>query len=124
MRPILAKAIVLGVIAFASPAIAAEQVDVAPPVHGFNRADAVRIIQHYLKITPSQAGKAYETAAGTLTDDGFVSERALALSVRRAREKASTAADPKLTNLVDWTPLREITADRRKLPVWLRQYDP
>jgi NitT/TauT family transport system substrate-binding protein len=89
-----------------------------------NRADAVRIIQHYLKITPSQAGKAYEMAAGTFTDDGFVSERALALSVRRAREKASTAADPKLTKLVDWTPLREITADRRKLPVWLKQYDP
>jgi ABC-type nitrate/sulfonate/bicarbonate transport system substrate-binding protein len=89
-----------------------------------NRAGAVRIIQHYLQITPAQAGKAYDAAAGAFTDDGFVSERALALSVRRAREKGSIAADPNLTQLVDWTPLREIGADRRKLPVWLKQYDP
>jgi NitT/TauT family transport system substrate-binding protein len=88
-----------------------------------NRTDSVRIIQSYLKITPSQAAKAYVTAVGAFTDDGFVSERALALSVRRIREKDQIAAGADLAKVVDRTLLREIMADRRKIPSWLKQYD-
>jgi ABC-type nitrate/sulfonate/bicarbonate transport system substrate-binding protein len=89
-----------------------------------NRGDTLRIIQSYLKISPPQAARAYDAAAAMFTEDGFVSERAAALSIRRVREKFQTRVDPAPAKIVDWSLLREITADRRRIPFWLKPYDP
>lgn len=89
-----------------------------------DRAGTLRIVQSYLKLTPSQAARAYEDMAGVFTEDGLISDRALALSVRRAREDLPIALEPNLNRIADWSLLREIAAERRKIPFWLKQYDP
>jgi NitT/TauT family transport system substrate-binding protein len=89
-----------------------------------NRADTLRIIQRYVNLTPSQAAKAYDAVVGSFTVDGMISDRALALSVRRAREGFPILNDPSLNQVADWSLLREIMADRRNIPFWLKPYDP
>jgi ABC-type nitrate/sulfonate/bicarbonate transport system substrate-binding protein len=89
-----------------------------------NRSDTLHILQHFLKMTQSQAARAHEAAVGAYTDDGFISDRALALSVRRVRDELESSGDPMLAQVADWSVLRELLADRRKIPFWLRQYDP
>jgi len=89
-----------------------------------NRADTLRIIQRYVSLTPSQAARAYDAIVDSFTDDGMIFDRALALSVRRAREGFPILNDPSLSQAVDWSLVREIMADKRKIPFWLKQYDP
>ena len=89
-----------------------------------NRAETIRIMQHYLKITAGQAAKTYDSAGRYFTEDGMISDRVLALSVRRAREELQFASDPALGQVADWSLLREILEERRKVPFWLKQYDP
>jgi len=60
------------------------------------RPETIRIIQSHLRITLSQATKAYDSAIRSFTDDGFVSERAVSLDVRRAKEEIQLAKDPSL----------------------------
>jgi hypothetical protein len=54
----------------------------------------------------------------------MISDRVLALSVRRAREELQFSGDPALDQVADWSLLREILEERRKVPFWLKQYDP
>jgi NitT/TauT family transport system substrate-binding protein len=89
-----------------------------------NRTETIRIIERYLKITPSQAARSYDSAFRYFTEDGFISDRVLALAVRRAREEIQFAGDPALSQVADWSIAREISAERRKVPFWLKQYDP
>lgn len=89
-----------------------------------NRNDTVRIIQRYLKLTPSQAASSYDSAIRAFAEQGLISERALAFSAWRAGEKLPLANDPLLSQLADWGLLREILAERRKIPFWLKPYDP
>lgn len=89
-----------------------------------NRTDTVRIIRNYLKVSSTQAAKSYDSAIRCFAADGLISDRALALSVRRAREELRFANDPLLSQAADWSVLREIMAERRKLPFWLRRDDP
>ena len=89
-----------------------------------NRADTLRIIQRYVHVTPPQAARVYGAVVGSFTDDGMISNRALALSVGRAREGFPIVNDPLLSQVADWSLLREILAERRKIPFWLKQYDP
>src|SRR5215510_5747807 len=51
------------------------------------KPETVRIIQNQLRITPSQATKTYDFAIRSFTDDGFVSEKAVSLDLRRAKEE-------------------------------------
>jgi NitT/TauT family transport system substrate-binding protein len=88
-----------------------------------NRTETIRIIQSYLKTTSSLAAKSYDSAVRSFTEDGLVSDRALALSVRRATDKVPFGSDALLGQVVDWSVLREITAERRKIPFWLKQSD-
>jgi len=88
-----------------------------------NRIDTIRIIQSYLKTTSSLAAKCYDSAVRSFTEDGLVSDRALALSVRRARDEVPFNKDSSLNQVADWSVLREITAERRKIPFWLKQSD-
>lgn len=89
-----------------------------------NHVETVRIIQRYLNMTPPQAAKAYDATVGVFADDGLISDRALALSVQQAREGRGFAGEPVLSQVADWSVLREILAERRKTPWWLRPYDP
>jgi NitT/TauT family transport system substrate-binding protein len=88
-----------------------------------NRKDAIAIIQRYLSMNPTQAGRTYDAAVGGFADYGLISDRALALSISRAREDLPGAREPKLSQVADWSLVREILADRRKLPFWLKPYD-
>jgi NitT/TauT family transport system substrate-binding protein len=89
-----------------------------------DRSETIRIIERYLKITPSQATKSYDSAFRYFTEDGLISDRVLAFAVRRAREELQFAGEPALGQVADWSIAREIMAERRKIPFWLRQYDP
>lgn len=89
-----------------------------------NRADSLRMMQSYLRFTPSQSAKVWDASARYLTDDGFVLDRAVALSVRRARETLDSANRASWNQLTDWTLIRELAAERSKIPSWLKQYDP
>jgi NitT/TauT family transport system substrate-binding protein len=88
------------------------------------RLETVRIIQSYLRITPSQATKTYDSSIRSFTDDGFVSERAVSLDVRRAKEEIQMAKDPSLSQVADWSLLREIKLERSKIPYWLKNHEP
>jgi NitT/TauT family transport system substrate-binding protein len=88
------------------------------------RPETIRIIQSHLRITLSQATKTYDSSIRFFTDDGFVSERAVALEVRRAKEELQLATDPSLSQVADWSVLREIKLARSKIPFWLKSYEP
>jgi NitT/TauT family transport system substrate-binding protein len=85
-----------------------------------NRPETLRIMQSYLRITPAQAARIYDASIRSLTDDGFVSERAIALDMRRAKEELSPVKDPPLSQVADWSLLGEIKLERRKIPSWIR----
>lgn len=89
------------------------------------RADAIRLLAGYLKLTASQAERCYDLALGAFTGDGLVADRVLAFSMRRAGEGLSSAGARPLDRVADWSLLREILAERRKVPFWLklRPYD-
>jgi ABC-type nitrate/sulfonate/bicarbonate transport system substrate-binding protein len=88
------------------------------------RPETIRIIQSHLRITLSQATKTYDSSIRFFTDDGFVSERAVALDVRRAKEELQLATEPSLSQVTDWSLLREIKLERSKIPYWLKHYEP
>src|SRR6266850_3192935 len=88
------------------------------------RPETVRIIQSHLRITFSQATKTYDSSIRSFTDDGFVSERAVSLDVRRAKEELQLATDPSLSQVADWSLVREIKLERSKIPYWLKNYEP
>ena len=88
------------------------------------RPETLRIIQSYLRITFSQATKIYDSSIRSFADDGFVSERAISLDVQRAKEELQLATDPSLSQLADWSLLREIKLERSKIPYWLKDYEP
>lgn len=89
-----------------------------------NRPETVRIIQNYLKITPFQAAKAYDSAVRAYTADGFVSDRAVSLDVRLAKEGLKIANGLSLNQVADWSLLREIKSEERKVPYWMKNYEP
>ena len=88
------------------------------------RPETVRIIQSHLRITPSQAIKTYDSAIRSFTDDGFVSQRAVSLDVQRAKEELQLVKDPSLSQVADWSLLREIKLERSKIPYWLKNDEP
>lgn len=89
------------------------------------RADTIRILQHHLKLTSSQAARSYDTARAAFAGDGLVPDRLLAFSVRRAKEKFAGAGAGALNDVADGSLLREILAERRKIPFGsrFRAYD-
>ena len=88
------------------------------------RNATVRTIQSYLKISRAQAARAWEASAPFFTEEGFVSDRVLSFSVRRVEESLQSVQRVPLSHLFDWSIIRDLAAERRKIPIWLRQYDP
>jgi NitT/TauT family transport system substrate-binding protein len=87
------------------------------------RPETLRMMQSHLRITPVQAAHAYDASVRSLTDDGLLSERAIALDMRRVKEELSPVEDLPPSRVADWSLLGEIRWERRKIPSWIRRDD-
>lgn len=73
-----------------------------------NRNETVQMLSDYLRITPGQAGKAYDTSLSSFTDDGMISDKGVNLDVQLTKERLKLTKDIPLSQLVDWTLVKEI----------------
>lgn len=78
-----------------------------------NRAETLTMMIDYLRITPAQAAQAYDAAINSFTEDGYVSEKGLLLDVQLTKERLKLAKDIPLSQVVDWSLLREIKANTK-----------
>ncbi len=75
-----------------------------------NRGETVQMLSDYLRITPSQAAKAYDTSIRSFTDDGIISDNGVKLDVQLTKERLKMTKDVPLSQLVDWSLVKEINA--------------
>ena len=73
-----------------------------------NRTKAVQMLADYLRITPAQSAKAYEAAINSFTDDGIISDKGVTLDLQLTNERLKFTKDIPLSQLVDWSLVREI----------------
>lgn len=73
-----------------------------------NRADTIQMLSDYLRITPSQAAKAYDAAINSFTDDGMISDKGVMLDVQLTKERLRMTKEIPLSQLVDWSLVKEI----------------
>jgi NitT/TauT family transport system substrate-binding protein len=73
-----------------------------------NRAETVQMLADYLRITSVQSAKAYDTAINSFTDDGIISDKGVSLDVQLTKERLKLTKDIPLSQLVDWSVVREI----------------
>ncbi len=78
-----------------------------------NRAETLLMMTDYLRINASQAAKAYDAAIGSFTEDGFISDKGVLLDINLTRERLKLAKEIPLSQVVDWSLLREIKAGTR-----------
>jgi ABC-type nitrate/sulfonate/bicarbonate transport system substrate-binding protein len=78
-----------------------------------NRAETLTMMTDYLRITPAQAAQAYDASINSFTEDGFVSEKGLLLDVQLTKERLKLAKDIPLSQVVDWSLLKEIKASTK-----------
>lgn len=77
-----------------------------------NRAETLQMMTDYLGIKPSQAASAYDASIQSFTDDGYVSDKGLMLDIQLARERIKMTKEVPLSQVVDWSLLKEIKAER------------
>jgi sulfonate transport system substrate-binding protein len=75
-----------------------------------NRAESIQMLSDYLRITPSQAAKAYDTSINSFTDDGIISDNGVNLDVQLTKERLKLTKEIPLSQLVDWSLVKEINA--------------
>jgi ABC-type nitrate/sulfonate/bicarbonate transport system substrate-binding protein len=73
-----------------------------------NRAETVQMLADYLRITPAQSAKAYDASVNSFTDDGIISDKGVSLDVQLTKERLKLTKDIPLSQLVDWSVVREI----------------
>lgn len=73
-----------------------------------NRNETVQMLADYLRITPAQAAKAYDTSLNSFSDDGMISDKGVNLDVQLTKERLKMTKDIPLSQLVDWSLVREI----------------
>lgn len=73
-----------------------------------NRADSVQMLSDYLKITPAQSARAYDASISSFTDDGIISDKGVLLDVQLTKERLKLTKDIPLTQLVDWSLVKEL----------------
>ena len=73
-----------------------------------NRNDTVQMLADYLRITPMQAAKAYDTSINSFSNDGMISDKGVQLDVQLTKERLKLTKDIPLSQLVDWSLVREI----------------
>ena len=75
-----------------------------------SRAESIQMLSDYLRITPSQAAKAYDTSINSFTDDGIISDNGVNLDVQLTKERLKLTKEIPLSQLVDWSLVKEINA--------------
>jgi ABC-type nitrate/sulfonate/bicarbonate transport system substrate-binding protein len=73
-----------------------------------NRGETIQMLSDYLRITPSQAAKAYDTSINSFTDDGMISDKGVNLDVQLTKERLKMTKEIPLSQLVDWSLVKEI----------------
>jgi NitT/TauT family transport system substrate-binding protein len=73
-----------------------------------NRAETLQLLSDYLRITPSQAAKAYDASINSFADDGIISDKGISLDVQLTKERLKMTKEIPLSQLVDWSLLKEI----------------
>ena len=73
-----------------------------------NRGETIQMLSDYLRITPSQAAKAYDTSINSFTDDGIISDKGVNLDVQLTKERLKMTKEIPLNQLVDWSLVKEI----------------
>jgi ABC-type nitrate/sulfonate/bicarbonate transport system substrate-binding protein len=73
-----------------------------------NRAETVQMLSDYLRITPSQSARAYDASINSFTDDGIISDKGVLLDVQLTKERLKLTKDIPLSQLVDWSLVKEI----------------
>ena len=77
-----------------------------------NRAETLQMMTDYLGIKLSQAAGAYDASIQSFADDGFVSDKGLMLDIQLAKERIKTTKEVPVSQVVDWSLLKEIKAER------------
>src|SRR5262245_8522813 len=73
-----------------------------------NRNETVQMLSDYLRITPSQSARAYDASINSFTDDGIISDKGVLLDVQLTKERVKITKDIPLSQLVDWSLVREL----------------
>lgn len=73
-----------------------------------NRNETVQMLSDYLRITPSQSARAYDASINSFTDDGIISDKGVLLDVQLTKERLKMTKDIPLSQLVDWSLVKEI----------------
>jgi len=73
-----------------------------------NRNETVQMLSDYLRITPSQSARAYDASINSFTDDGIISDKGVLLDVQLTKERLKLTKEIPLSQLVDWSLVREI----------------
>jgi ABC-type nitrate/sulfonate/bicarbonate transport system substrate-binding protein len=73
-----------------------------------NRAETVQMLSDYLRITPGQSARAYDASINSFTDDGMISDKGVQLDVQLTKERLKLTKDIPLSQLVDWSLVKEI----------------
>jgi ABC-type nitrate/sulfonate/bicarbonate transport system substrate-binding protein len=73
-----------------------------------NRAETIQMLSDYLHITPSQAAKAYDASINSFTEDGMISDKGVNLDVQLTKERLKMTKDIPLSQLVDWSLVKEL----------------
>ena len=73
-----------------------------------NRNETVQMLADYLRITPSQSARAYDASINSFTDDGMISDKGVLLDVQLTKERLKLTKDIPLSQLVDWSLVKEI----------------
>lgn len=75
-----------------------------------NRSETIQMLSDYLRITPSQAAKAYDVSMTSFTDDGIISDKGVMLDVQLTKERLKITKDIPLSQLVDWSLVKEVNS--------------
>jgi NitT/TauT family transport system substrate-binding protein len=75
-----------------------------------NRAETIQMLADYLRITPSQSAKAYDTSINSFTDDGIISDKGVNLDIQLTKERLKLTKEIPVSQLVDWSLVKEVKA--------------
>jgi len=77
-----------------------------------NRAQTIQMLSDYLDITSSQSAKAFDASMNSFSDDGLISDTAVNMDVQLAKERLKITKEIPLSQLVDWSLVKEIKAEK------------
>ena len=77
-----------------------------------NRSETIVMLSDALRITPSQAAKAYDASINSFTEDGIISDTGVNLDVQLTRERLKITKQIPLSQMVDWSLARELKSVR------------